>query len=208
MLGVIAVGTVVLEVLERRGHRRYLRRYARRRGWQWAARNRALVGSFVGAGPFAGRYKIRNVMTFPAGEGSGKAFTVITSVGASRWRAGRYSVIMIDLPTALPFVALQRDAGASRIDLLEDIQFEWHEFNNTWVVHGRDARISHAMINGPMMEWLMQQSAVPRRLSDVFVIDAAVIYTFYKGEMDATTIDRRVDELTAFVERVPPFLWQ
>ncbi len=203
---VLVVGTVLLGILARRGHRRYLRRYARRRGWQWQARGDEPARGRASFGPFTGRYRISSVMTFAArNDVRARAFQVAATPGGKRFRKVHYWVIMIDLPAPVPFLTVRPEprAGASS----RDIQFEWQEFNDAWQVHGEDRRVVHAVIHGRMMEWLMNPSRQPRRLTNSFVVDGEALYTFGPGELDATTIERRANELVSFTEHVPDFLW-
>lgn len=205
-LFVLVVGTVLLTLLEWRGHRRYLRRYARRRGWQWQARGDEPARGLAEFGPFTGKYRINSVMTFAAkNSGRARAFQVASALGGKRFKKVRHWVIMIDLPAPVPFLTVRPEprGGASG----RDVQFEWQEFNDAWEVHGEDRSVVHAVINGRMMEWLMNPSRRPRRLTDSFVLDGEALYTFGPGGLDATTIERRANELVAFTDQIPDFLW-
>jgi len=206
LLAVLVVGTVLLGILEWRGHRRYLRRYARRRGWQWQARGDEPARGRTAFGPFTGKHRINSVMTFAVrNDVRARACQVVSAPGGKLFKKVRHWVIMIVLPAPVPFLTVRPEPRAGRSG--RDVQFEWQEFNDAWEVHGEDRRVVHAVINGRMMEWLMNPSSRPRRLTDSFVLDGEALYTFGPGGLDATTIERRANELVAFTDQVPEFLW-
>lgn len=210
VLAIILVAGVIA-VFGGRATRKAFEEYARARGWEYTRSDNALVRSFPQVEPFgrgSGR-RARNVLRHRTGAGTGYSFdyqyTVHSGVGNNRSSTTyRFHVVSLDLPQPLPRLLLRPEVmmdGVTKFFGAQDVQFESEEFNRAWFVQSEHLPAAHDVVHPRMMEWLMTLSRAR------FVIEGTTLYTHISGSQKRENIDPLLALLQAFVDQVPPFVW-
>ncbi|MGH8893290.1 MAG: hypothetical protein ACRDWY_08310 [Actinomycetes bacterium] len=213
---VFAVGAVVVLVggfvLERKRRERIMT-FALARGWAYAGEDSSLVDRWPGE-PFGRgeRRRARNVLT---GQESGRAFTAFDysyvthstdSKGHRRSSTQRYGVCVVAAPAPLgrvevvPENVITRTADA--IGLTPDIDLESDDFNRSFRIRARDAKLASDLLPPRTMEYLL--AARP----DAWRTAGPYLLSWHPGRLDPASVVRACAVLDRVIDGTPSFVWK
>ncbi len=187
-----------------------------RQDWTVSRSNDDLIPMFAGFSPF-GQGRRQRTEDVVQGTTSGLPLTAFryrwetthtrtVSDGQGGTRTETYTeqheqpILMLRLPVAMPELRISSDSLLGRL-WGRSIDFESEIFNKTFDVHSTAPKFAHDVIHPRMMEFLLQ--AQPPEL-----VIRGTMLVCYPPRHDLLEIGGLADLLTAFLARVPGFVWE
>ena len=146
------------------------------------------------------RHVARDVVVIPAAAGTALYYEVtwVEQHGENKEKKKR-TFMRYSLPGALPRMRIKPEGMLGFAN--DDINTEWQAFNKAFEVESEDEQAAHALLTGPMQEFLMDHM---RKMHMEIVGGGAFLrLSRYKSE-DSVVYARLMDEWFA---RVPEFLF-
>lgn len=109
-------------------------------------------------------------------------------------------VVSMALPLPLPLVQLSTKRGAVRQG--GALRFESAAFNKSWLVYSEFPQAAYDVLHPRVLEWILE-----RRGSNIIIQDER-IYSWRGGGQKVADIEAMTADLAAFVEQIPPHVWQ
>ena len=121
--------------------------------------------------------------------------------GHSSRSTSRFSCVLLPVDVVCSATTIDAEGPLTRLAdhlALEDIQFESEEFNRTFDVRSEDPRFASALIDGPMMDWMLANaSACSIQLSGMQVL-------CFTRQLPPGDVPSLLEMAVGFVERIPP----
>lgn len=190
-----------------RARRARIQAWAAARGWTYVGSDRRFLR--IGDGPpyDAGLVRwMRHLIHGPVGDDYvGLAFQLTNLEYTGRHFSVRtYTVVGLQVPTALPAVLLERETLRTRAKTLvgaQDVELESDEFNRAYRVRAVDPRFASDLLNPRTMERLLRAGC-----PEVQVLGRHLAMHGY-GRLDLDRIDGPLWVLASMCDHLPSFVW-
>ncbi|MDM7854640.1 hypothetical protein [Cellulomonas alba] len=211
---IVVMAAVVVTGMVRNSQRlEALAAWARQAGWSYVGRDDTLAWSMTGD-PFGRGDEIEG-QDVVQGAWQGMpacSFTYVSidithdSEGRTQRHSSSHHVVLLELPTALPFIEVTPDGlGAKLIKAAggTDLDFESDDFNRTYRVDATDPVTAHAVIHPRLMERLLQ----PDARAVAWRIDGRRIVAWRPGSAQPDRITPALTLLADVVRSIPRHVW-
>lgn len=208
---VLALGLVIVGVIQAKKRREALAAYAASRGWRYATHDRTLVDRFQGT-PF-GRGSGRAASNVIYGEHDGRPmvafdyqFKTTSGTGENRkTTTHRWSVLALSMGVTMPDLSVEPEGVFGRVIgrlTNTDIEMESEDFNRAFTVRSSNRKFAFDVLHPQMIEMLMQWPELGWR----FETDSMLVVR--NGHHSIEEVDAKLQVMDAIIDRIPEFVWK
>ncbi|HEX2133334.1 MAG TPA: DUF3137 domain-containing protein [Actinophytocola sp.] len=125
-----------------------------------------------------------------------------------RTKTSTFTVVALLSPAPRPTLELTREGwGRKLLGMVgvRDLQLESEQFNKTFHIRTNDDKFAYAILNPPMMEWML---ADQRALSIPFRFERGDIVVWVEEKIDLARVDHLLDYASEILDRTPDFVWK
>jgi hypothetical protein len=208
---VVAIGLVIVGVIQAKKRREAMAAYAAARGWRYAASDQSLVDRFQGTPFGVGSSRAASNVVYGVHDGRAMVafdYRYTTSSGSGKDRKStthHWSVLAVSMGVMMPDLSVEPEGVFGRmIGRLTntDIEMESEDFNRAFTVRSPSRKFAFDVLHPQMIEMLMQWPDLGWR----FESDSMLVVR--NGHHSIEEVDAKLAVMDAIIDKIPEFVWK